>query len=175
MVVLADKKKKGKKNSSHALDMKITMWTMGAGRSQPDAGARRVEGGWRGKKKPLQAVEGGCSADYLHQSLRTHTIKMKVQSAGQLPEIRSHCWKGEKRTVSTLAGQAAKVLCKTSGEIRCAAALPWLLTYWVILIDFCVSRYATANLGELSRWYSVQGNCVERGYGRQLKSIIFNK
>lgn len=128
-----------------------------------------------GKKKPLHAVEGGCSADYLHQSMRTHTIKMKVQSAGQLPEIRSHCWKGEKYTVSTLAGQAAEVLCKTSGEIRCAAPLPWLLTYRVILIDFCMSRYATTNLGELSRWYNVQGNCVERGYGEQLKSIIFNK
>lgn len=128
-----------------------------------------------GKKKPLHAVEGGCSADYLHHSLRTHTIKMKVQSAGQLPEIRSHCWKGEKCTVSTLAGQAAEVLRKTSGEIRRAAPLPWLLTYRVILIDFSMSRYATANLGELSRWYSVQGSCVERGYGGQLKSIIFNK
>ena len=96
-------------------------------------------------------MEGGCSADYLHQSLRTHTIKMKVQSAGQLPAIRSRCWKGEKRTVSTLAGQAAKVHHETNGEITHADLLPWALTYRAVLIDFCMSRYATANLGELQQ------------------------
>lgn len=96
-------------------------------------------------------MEGGCSADYLHQSLRTHTIKMKVQSAGQLPVIRSHCWKREKRTVSMLAGQAAKIHHGINGEIAHAALLPWVLTYQVILIDFSMSRYATANLGELQQ------------------------
>lgn len=95
-------------------------------------------------------MEGGCSADYLHQSLRTHTIKMKVQSAGQLPEIRSHCWKGEKRTVSTLAGQAAKEHHETNGEIA-HVALPWVLTYQEIRMDFCMSQYATANLGGLQQ------------------------
>lgn len=96
-------------------------------------------------------MEGGCSADYLHQSLRTHTIKMKVQSAGQLPAIRSYCWKGEKRTVSMLAGQAAKVHRRTSGEITHAAILPWLLTYRATLIDFYVSWYVTASLREVQK------------------------
>lgn len=103
------------------------------------------------EKKTPYAVEGGCSADYLHQSLKTHTIKMKVQSAGQLPVIRSHCWKGEKHTVSVLAEQAAIVHREKNGEIAHAALRPRVLVHRVVLIDFSMSWYSTANLGELQQ------------------------
>lgn len=118
-------------------------------------------------------MEGGCSTDYLHQSFRNHTIKMKVQNVGQLPVIRSYCWKGEQRTVSKLAGQGAKVQREMNGEITHAAALPRALTYQEAVIDFCVLRYDKANLEELQQM--VQRADELHKDGGELKSIIFNK
>lgn len=143
---------------------------MGAVWSQHDVGEHCMQGDGRGKKKP-HAVEGGCSTDYLHQSFRTHTIKMKVQNTGQLPAIRSHCWKGEKRTVSTLAGQGAKVQHETNGERMHTAPLPQALLFQATVIDFCMLQYGTANLEELQQMVQCAGKLHRDG--RELKSIIF--